>query len=154
MCHKKIVLKFKSIVMRATNNLFRRVHNCTHFKWWITQFERKCNILEIFHYFQYFERFRSMKKWQISEPKLPISSTGTSIDYFSHQVLVCSQEAQKCQNLIRKGPLARIEINQLTFQIFFLHVLVGFAWVYCLLATWRDPYWDWFLNSCSADSLW
>ena len=68
-----------------------------------------------------------MKKWQISEPKLPISSTGTSIDYFSYQVLVCSQEAQKCQNLIRKGPLARIEINQLTFQIFSLHVLVGFA---------------------------
>ena len=65
MCHQKIVLKFKSIVMRTTNNLFRRVHNlhnCTHFKWWFTQFERKCNILEIFHYFQYFERFRSKKK--------------------------------------------------------------------------------------------
>ena len=70
MCHKKIVLKVKSIVMRTTNNLFRRVHNCTHFKWWFTQFERKCNILEIFHYFQYFERFRSMKKWQISKPKI------------------------------------------------------------------------------------
>ena len=70
MCHKKIVLKFKSIVMRTTNNLFRRVHNCTHFKWWFTQFERKCNILEIFHYFQYFERFRLMKKWQISNPKI------------------------------------------------------------------------------------
>ena len=70
MCHKKIVLKFKSIVMRTTNNLFRRLHNCTHFKWWFTQFEQKCNILEIFHYFQYFERFRSMKKWQISRPKI------------------------------------------------------------------------------------
>ena len=42
--------------MRTTNNLFRRVLNCTHSKWWFTQFERKCNILEIFHYFQYFER--------------------------------------------------------------------------------------------------
>ena len=51
--------------MRTTNNLFRRVHNCTHFKWWFTQFERKCNILEIFHYFQYFECF-----WQISKPKI------------------------------------------------------------------------------------
>ena len=30
MCRKKIVLKFKSIVMRTTNNLFRRVLNCTH----------------------------------------------------------------------------------------------------------------------------
>ena len=70
MCHKKIVLKFKSIVMRTTNNLFRRVHNCTHFKWWFTQFEQKCNILKIFHYFQYFEHFCSMKKWQISKPKI------------------------------------------------------------------------------------
>ena len=67
---QKIVLKFKSIVRRTTNNLFRKLHNCTHFKWWFTQFERKCNILEIFHYFQYFERFRSMKKWQISKPKI------------------------------------------------------------------------------------
>ena len=50
--------------------MFRKVHNCTHFKWWFTQFEQKCNILEIFHYFQYFERFRSMKKWQISKPKI------------------------------------------------------------------------------------
>ena len=56
--------------MRTTNNLFRKVHNYTHFKGWFTQFQRKCNILEIFHYFQYFERFRSMKKWQISKPKI------------------------------------------------------------------------------------
>ena len=56
--------------MQTTNNLFRRVHSGTHFKWWFTEFERKCNILEIFHYFQYFERFRSMKKWQISKPKI------------------------------------------------------------------------------------
>ena len=70
MCYKKIVLKFKSFVMRTTNNLFRKVHNCTHFKWWFNQFEQKCNILEIFHCFQYFERFRSMKKWQISKPKI------------------------------------------------------------------------------------
>ena len=70
MCHKKVVLKFKFIVMRTTNNLFRRVHNCTHFMWWFSQFEQKCNILEIFHYFQYFKRFRSMKKWQISKPQI------------------------------------------------------------------------------------
>ena len=65
MCHKKIVLKFRSIVVRTTNSLFRRVHNCTHFKRWFTQFEWKRNILEI-----YFERFRSMKKWQISKPQI------------------------------------------------------------------------------------
>ena len=56
--------------MRTTNNLLKRVHNYTHFKWLFTQFERECNILEIFHYFQYFERFRSMKKWQISKPQI------------------------------------------------------------------------------------
>ena len=56
--------------MRTTNNLFRKVHNYIHFMRWLTQFERKCNILEIFHYFQYFERFLSMKKWQISKPKI------------------------------------------------------------------------------------
>ena len=56
--------------MRTINNLLRKVRNCTHFKRWFTQFERKCNILEIFHYFQYFERFRSMKKWRISKPKI------------------------------------------------------------------------------------
>ena len=70
MCYKKIVLKTKSIVMRTTNNVFRKVHNCTHFKLWFTQFEQKCSILEIFHYFQYFERFRLMKKRQISKPKI------------------------------------------------------------------------------------
>ena len=56
--------------MRTTNNLFRKVHNHTHWKWWFTQFERKSDVLEIFHYFQYFESFRSKKKWQISKPKI------------------------------------------------------------------------------------
>ena len=56
--------------MPTTNNWFRKVHNYTHFKRLFTKFVRKCNILEIFHYFQYFERFRSMKKWQISKPKM------------------------------------------------------------------------------------
>ena len=67
---EKVVLEIKSIVMRTTNNLFRKVHNYTHFKGWFTQCQRRGNILEIFHYFQYFERFRSMKKWQISKPKI------------------------------------------------------------------------------------
>ena len=33
-CHEKIVLKIKikSILMRTANNLFRKVHNYTHFK--------------------------------------------------------------------------------------------------------------------------
>ena len=56
--------------MQTTNNLFRKVPNYIHFMGWFTQFERKFNILEIFHYFQYFERFRSMKKREISKPKI------------------------------------------------------------------------------------
>ena len=67
MCHKKIVIKIKSIVMRTTNNVFRKVHKYIHFKWYFSQFDRKRNILEIFHYFHC---FRSMKKWQISKPKI------------------------------------------------------------------------------------
>ena len=56
--------------MQTTNNLFRKVHNYIHFTGWFTQFERECNILEIFHYFQYFEHLRSMKKWQILKLKI------------------------------------------------------------------------------------
>ena len=56
--------------MRIENNLFRKVHNYTHFKGRFTQFQGKCNILEIFHYCQYFEHFCPMKKWQISKPKI------------------------------------------------------------------------------------
>ena len=46
------------------------MHNYRHFKGVFTQFEGKCNILEIFYDFQYFELFRSMEKWQISKPKI------------------------------------------------------------------------------------
>ena len=56
--------------MRTTNNLFKKLHNYTRFKEWFTLFKRERNILEIFYYFQYFKRFRSMKKWQISKPKI------------------------------------------------------------------------------------
>ena len=62
-CHQKIVLKIKSIVMRTTNNLFRKVHNYTHFKRWFTQFGRKWNIMEIFHYSQHFRRFWVRGGW-------------------------------------------------------------------------------------------
>ena len=56
--------------MQTINDFFRKVHDYIHFKGWLTQFERECNILDIFHYFQYFERFGRMKKWQISKPKI------------------------------------------------------------------------------------
>ena len=53
--------------MRTTNKVIRKVHKYIHFKWCFSQFDRKRNILEIFHYFHC---FRSMKKWQISKPKI------------------------------------------------------------------------------------
>ena len=37
-CQEKIVLKIKSIVMRTTNNLLRKVHNYIHCMGWFTQF--------------------------------------------------------------------------------------------------------------------
>ena len=58
-CHEKIVLKIKSIVMRTTNNLFRKVQNYTHYRRWFNQLGRKCNIMEIFHYFQNKNAFES-----------------------------------------------------------------------------------------------
>ena len=66
-----------------------KVHNYIHFMGWFTQFERKCNILEIFHYFQYFERCRSMKKWQISKPKIVDWSLKSVISSFK----ICFQNS-------------------------------------------------------------
>ena len=42
-CGTKNRLKIKSTVMQTTINLFRKVHNYTHFKGLFTQFERKRN---------------------------------------------------------------------------------------------------------------
>ena len=57
--------------MQTTNNLFRKVHNYTPI---LRDDLLSLNVnvlsLEIFHYFQYFERFRWMKKWEISKPKI------------------------------------------------------------------------------------
>ena len=47
--------------MRTTNNLFTKVLNYIHFMGWFSHFERKCNILEIFHYFQYLKVFSDEK---------------------------------------------------------------------------------------------
>ena len=57
--------------MQTTNNLFRKVHNYTPI---LRDDLLSLNVnvisLEIFHYFQYFERFRWIKKWEISKPKI------------------------------------------------------------------------------------
>ena len=73
--------------MRTTKNVVGKVHNCTHFKWWLTQFDWKCNILEIFHYFQYFECVCSMKNGKFQSSK---SSTGFLI---SEKSLIPRQRA-------------------------------------------------------------
>ena len=54
--------------MRTANSLFRKVHNYIHFMGWFAEFERK--YLGDFSLFSIFERFRSLKKWQISKPKI------------------------------------------------------------------------------------
>ena len=71
MCRKKIVLKFKSIVW-GQQITYSEEYLIAHILSGdlLSLNESQCNILEIFHYFQYFERFRSMKKWQISRPKI------------------------------------------------------------------------------------
>ena len=57
--------------MQTTNNLFRKVHNYTPI---LRDDLLSLNVnvisLEIFRYFQYFERFRWIKKWEISKPKI------------------------------------------------------------------------------------
>ena len=70
MCPKKIVLKFKSIVMRTTNNVFRKVHNCSILSGDLLSLNENVIFWRFFYYFQYFERFLSMKKGQISKPKI------------------------------------------------------------------------------------
>ena len=70
MSPKKIVLKFKSIVMRTTNNVFRKVHNCSILSGDLLSLNEIVMFWRFFYYFQYFERFLSMKKGQISKPKI------------------------------------------------------------------------------------
>ena len=125
-CHEKIVLKIKWVVMRTTNNLFRKVHSYTHFKGWFTQFERKCNILEIFHYFQYFESFCSMKKWQISKPKIINWYLDFSKESYTTLKSVISSFKicfQNCGQLKRK--FLRPKITSSTFLKFELSSLSG-----------------------------
>ena len=62
--------------MRTANNLLRRVHNYTHFNGLFTQFQRKCNILEIFHHFHILNVSVRCKNGKFQSPK---SSTATSI---------------------------------------------------------------------------
>ena len=65
-----MVLKFKSIVMRTTNNVFRKVHNCSISSGDLLSLNENVIFWRFFYYFQYFERFLSMKKGQISKPKI------------------------------------------------------------------------------------
>ena len=62
--------------MRTTNNLFRKVHNYTHFMGWVSQFELKCNIWGFFIIFNILNVFVRWKNGKFQSPK---SSTGTSI---------------------------------------------------------------------------
>ena len=112
--------------MRTANNLFRKVHNYTHFKGWFTQFQRKCNILLIFHYFQYFERFRSMKKWHISKRKIVDWYLDFSKESYTTLKNVISSFKIGFQNYGQlKRKLLRPKITSSTFLKFELSSLGG-----------------------------
>ena len=79
MCHEKIVLKIKSIVIRTANNLFGKVHNYTHFKGDLISFNESAIFWRFFIifnilFFQYVSVRRKNGKFQSLK-----SSTGTSI---------------------------------------------------------------------------
>ena len=63
-------LKFKTIVMRTRNNLSEKYIIVRILRGGLLRLNENVIYLEIFNYFQYFERFRSMKKWQISKPQI------------------------------------------------------------------------------------
>ena len=112
--------------MRTTNNLFRKVHNYIHFMGWFTEFERKCNILEIFHYFQYFERFRSIKKWQISKPKIVDWYLDFTKEFYTTLKSVISSFKTCFQNYGQfKRKFLRPKNTSSTFQKFELSSLSG-----------------------------
>ena len=94
---------------------------------WFTEFEQKCNILEIFYYFQYFERFRHEKNGKFQSPK---SSTGTSISlikesYTTFESVISSFKIcfQNYGQLKRK--FLRPKITSSTFLKFELSSLSG-----------------------------
>ena len=112
--------------MRTANNLFRKVHNYTYFKVWFTQFQRKCNILLIFRYFQYFERFRSMKKWHISKRKIVDWYLDFSKESYTTLKNVISSFKIGFQNYGQlKRKLLRPKITSSTFLKFELSSLGG-----------------------------
>ena len=56
--------------MRTTNNVFRKVHNCSILSGDLLSLNENVIFWRFFCYFQYFERFLSKKKGQISKPKI------------------------------------------------------------------------------------
>ena len=70
-CHEKIVLKIKSIVIRKTNNLFRKVNIYTHWKWWLIQLN--------WRFFIIFNILKVFVRWKNGKFQSPKSSTGTKL---------------------------------------------------------------------------
>ena len=67
MCHEKIVLKIKSIVIRTANNLFRKVHNYTHFKGDLISFNESAIF---WRFFIIFNILNVSVRWKISKAKI------------------------------------------------------------------------------------
>ena len=76
MCHEKIVLRIKSIVIRTAHNLFRKVHNYTHFKRDLLSFNESAIFWRFFIIFNILNVSVGWKSGKFQSPKSP---TGTSI---------------------------------------------------------------------------
>ena len=68
MCHKKIVLKFKSTIMRTTNNLFRKVHNCIFFNGDLLSLTE--NVI-FWRFFIIFNILKVLVRWKMANFKAP-----------------------------------------------------------------------------------
>ena len=112
--------------MQTANSLFKKVHNYTHFKGWFTLFQRKCSILDIFHYFQHFERFGLIKKWQISKPKIVDWYLDFSKESYTTLKSVISSFKicfQKYGQLKKKFWGQKLQIIESAFRWFFINVI-------------------------------
>ena len=74
-CPEKIVLKIRSIVIRTANNLFRKVHNYTHFKGDLLGFNESAIFWRFFIIFN----LNVSVRWKNGKFQSRKSSTGTSI---------------------------------------------------------------------------
>ena len=112
--------------MRTTNNLSEKYIIVRIVRGGLLRLNENVIYLEIFNYFQYFERFRSMKKWQISKPKIVDWYLDFSKEYYSTLKSVSSSFGICFQNYGKlKRKFLRLKKTRSTFLKFELSRLSG-----------------------------